>query len=854
MGVHRTNMRNRLISLLLTAAVLLIMPGYPAYAEAAGRQTVERGTPKNPVHHCTKQNDGTDYTDWSYIYFGSYPQTEVAGDALTAEIVGASYDANGDAEVDGEKYRRISKSDTNNDANFGDSAYRYFKWERIRWRVMQKDDDTLFVMADKGLDCKKYNENNVAITWKECTSRDWLNDSFFRTAFGMEEQGAVVEWDVENVPQHGVEGNVTRDKVYFLSSEEAGSPQYGFCESYGTDSASRYLQPSDYAYAMGAYAFTGDNYTGNCYWMLRSSTTGSNGAAIANFNGNIGIIGTIRYWSNCAVAPVLHIDLSSDLWTTEGDDNEHEHDFTKKILTEEYLENQADCTNAATYHYACSICDLKGTETYEEGVPLGHVLEVTDHGDGTHAKVCQRCSLSTEKEAHRGGSGSCVTKRRCEICNAEYGEFDNTVHGEAEVRDVKAATCAEEGYTGNTYCKACDTKLESGQVIPATGEHTWDDGIETKTPNCTEKGEKEYTCAVCGEKKTEEEGEALGHNLEVADNGDGTHSGTCDRCGLSMEREAHRGGSGSCVTKRRCEICNAEYGEFDNTVHGEAEVRDVKAATCAEEGYTGNTYCKACDTKLETGQIIPATGEHTWDDGKVTKSPSCTQNGEKEYACTACDAKRQELFGKFAHNYETILTKATGFSDGSRVEQCVSCGDIKSEKTILHVGAVALKRTSYTYDGKMKKPSVTVKDADGKVINSRNYTVTYEENRKIGNARVTVLMKGDYAGVIFRTFEIVPAGTSISGKVTARNKGFQVKWKKKKSNVTGYEVQYSTSKKFTKKTTVTRSVKKNSVSKLTVKNLDSGKKYYIRMRTYKTVKGKRFCSAWSKSRSVTTGM
>ena len=715
MGVHRTNMRNRLISLLLTAAVLLIMPGYPAYAEAAGRQTVERGTPKNPVHHCTKQNDGTDYTDWSYIYFGSYPQTEVAGDALTAEIVGASYDANGDAEVDGEKYRRISKSDTNNDANFGDSAYRYFKWERIRWRVMQKDDDTLFVMADKGLDCKKYNENNVAITWKECTSRDWLNDSFFRTAFGMEEQGAVVEWDVENVPQHGVEGNVTRDKVYFLSSEEAGSPQYGFCESYGTDSASRYLQPSDYAYAMGAYAFTGDNYTGNCYWMLRSSTTGSNGAAIANFNGNIGIIGTIRYWSNCAVAPVLHIDLSSDLWTTEGDDNEHEHDFTKKILTEEYLENQADCTNAATYHYACSICDLKGTETYEEGVPLGHVLEVTDHGDGTHAKVCQRCSLSTEKEAHRGGSGNCVTKRRCEICNAEYGEFDNTVHGEAEVRDVKAATCAEEGYTGDTCCTACDARLE-------------------------------------------------------------------------------------------------------------------------------------------TGQIIPATGEHTWDDGKVTKSPSCTQNGEKEYACTACDAKRQELFGKFAHNYETILTKATGFSDGSRVEQCVSCGDIKSEKTILHVGAVALKRTSYTYDGKMKKPSVTVKDADGKVINSRNYTVTYEENRKVGNARVTVLMKGDYAGVIFRTFEIVPAGTSISGKVTARNKGFQVKWKKKKSNVTGYEVQYSTSKKFTKKTTVTRSVKKNSVSKLTVKNLDSGKKYYIRMRTYKTVKGKRFCSAWSKSRSVTTGM
>lgn len=64
----------------------------------------------------------------------------------------------------------------------------------------------------------------------------------------------------------------------------------------------------------------------------------------------------------------------------------------------------------------------------------------------------------------------------------------------------------------------------------------------------------------------------------------------------------HRGGSGNCVTKRRCEICNAEYGEFDNTVHGEAEVRDVKAATCAEEGYTGDTCCTACDARLETGR------------------------------------------------------------------------------------------------------------------------------------------------------------------------------------------------------------------------------------------------------------
>ena len=116
----------------------------------------ENRIPTNPVHHCTKQNDGADKTDFSYVYFGNYPQTEVMGSTLTEAITGASYDANGDAWVNGTKYRRISKSDTNYDGCFGDSAYRYFRWEQIKWRVLENDGSALFVMADKGLDCKNY--------------------------------------------------------------------------------------------------------------------------------------------------------------------------------------------------------------------------------------------------------------------------------------------------------------------------------------------------------------------------------------------------------------------------------------------------------------------------------------------------------------------------------------------------------------------------------------------------------------------------------------------------------------------------------------------------------------------------
>ena len=146
------NRTNKCISLLLAAVMLLAIQGIPVLAETVGNDTLEidsekcvpygdaveitgREEPKNPVHHCVK-----DGTDWSYVYFGSYPQTEVTGDALTAAISGASYDTDGDAWVDGIKYHRISKNDTNYNGYFGDSDYRYFKWERIKWRVLKNDE------------------------------------------------------------------------------------------------------------------------------------------------------------------------------------------------------------------------------------------------------------------------------------------------------------------------------------------------------------------------------------------------------------------------------------------------------------------------------------------------------------------------------------------------------------------------------------------------------------------------------------------------------------------------------------------------------------------------------------------
>ena len=283
--------------------------------------SIAGGSPANPVHHCTKQDDGSDTTDWSYVYFGSYPQTEVTGDALTPAITGASYDADGDAWVDGIKYRRISKSDTNSSNYFGYAQYRYFKWERIKWRVLKNNGSTLFLAADKGLDCKDYNDTYTSITWENCTLRSWLNSEFYGTAFSNGEQGAIVTQDVvnEDNPYYNTEGgNDTRDKVYLLSIGEVTNPEYGFCENYSTYSASRRVQASDYAHVRGAATNSG-SYEGNSWWWLRSPGDDTDHAADVYSYGSVISDGDFVNDDCDACVPALHINLSSDLWSLADD-------------------------------------------------------------------------------------------------------------------------------------------------------------------------------------------------------------------------------------------------------------------------------------------------------------------------------------------------------------------------------------------------------------------------------------------------------------------------------------------------------------------------------------------------------
>ena len=169
--------------------------------------------------------------------------------------------------------------------------------------------------------------------------------------------------------------------------------------------------------------------------------------------------------------------------------------------------------------------------------------------------------------------------------------------------------------------------------------------------------------------------------------------------------------------------------------------------------------------------------------------------------------------------------------------------------------SVTLSKAAYTFDGKAKNPSVTVK-AGTKKLTASDYTVTYAKGRKnVGKYAVKVTLKGNYSGSKTVYFKINPKGTTLATS-TAASKAITVKWKKQSAKmastrISGYQIQVATNSKFTKnKKTVT--VKGYSSTSKKVTKLKGKTKYYIRIRTYKTVSGTQYYSPWSKVKTVTT--
>ncbi|MDD4369938.1 MAG: MBG domain-containing protein [Anaerostipes sp.] len=212
---------------------------------------------------------------------------------------------------------------------------------------------------------------------------------------------------------------------------------------------------------------------------------------------------------------------------------------------------------------------------------------------------------------------------------------------------------------------------------------------------------------------------------------------------------------------------------------------------------------------------------HKWSEWKVTKPATYDANGIETRTCSVCKKTETRAIPKLKKITVTSRFKIT------------------------------LSTSTYTYSGGRKTPSVVVKNPQGVTLKKgTNYDVTYAGDRKnVGKYSVKVTFKGSYTGSRTLYFTINPKKTSIKS-LSKGKKSFKAKWSKISTQITGYQLRYSTSSKLKgSKTTTIKGYKKTSI---TVKKLKAKKKYYVQIRTYKKVGSKTYYSAWSKTKKVKT--
>ena len=357
--------------------------------------------------------------------------------------------------------------------------------------------------------------------------------------------------------------------------------------------------------------------------------------------------------------------------------------------------------------------------------------------------------------------------------------------------------------------------------------------VAAKAATCTTAGNSAYyTCDGCDKwfadatgsveitDKTSVKIPAPGHTAGTEWKSDDTnHWHECSRCHDKKDEAAHDYGSDNV-----CDTCG--YYKTVPHTHNLTLVA-AKAATCTEGGKEAYYKCEGCGKFYE--DVL----------------------GTKEIT----DLASWGNIAKIAHTTKQTVTKATPTANGKIVNYCSVCKKTLSTTVIPKASSIKLKATSLTYNGKVRTPKVIVKDRTGKtLVKNTDYTVSYAKGRKyVGKYAVKITFKGKYSGTKTLYFTIKPKATSISS-LKVGSKKFTVKWKKQATQTTGYQVQYSASSKFSKAKTVT--VGKNTTVSKKISKLSGKKKYYVRVRTYKTVKinGKsiRIYSGWSKAKAVTT--
>ncbi len=287
-------------------------------------------------------------------------------------------------------------------------------------------------------------------------------------------------------------------------------------------------------------------------------------------------------------------------------------------------------------------------------------------------------------------------------------------------------------------------------MISGTHSHDFSEG------SCT----VPETCAICGLTQGEASGHTYDDDCDVACNAcdevrtpphswDHACDTDCNLCGTTR-LITHDFITVGCLQETVCRICNTPSGIIPGHIYDNAcdnacnicnQTRKVthkwKAATCKTPA-----TCALC--KATTGKALGHTFTNVCDT-----------------TCDRCKGVRTA-----PHSYKTVVKKATVSANGYIAKQCALCKVVASKKAVYKVSKVTISATKFTYNGKVQRPKVVVKDSQGKNLSSAYYTVTYSSGSKnAGTYKVVVKLKGYYSGSKVFTYKINPAPAS---KVTVK--------------------------------------------------------------------------------------
>ena len=613
---------------------------------------------------------------------------------------------------------------------------------------------------------------------------------------------------------------------------------------------------------------------------------------------------TTVYWrtdlSNTTFSGVLSktqfsVGDSIDFWLY--DDTDYTVEFSdSSMVSVNKLENYANDIRRITFKNGGSLT-VKIYPTYNPSVAKTYKLTCgcTSHtygsavitkqptctSEGTKTKTCTQCGATvTETIAKLSHSytttvvaPTCTvdgyTLHKCSVCGTSYKDNTTKATGHSYGNSVvtKQPTCTSEG-TAIKTCTKCNATVT--ETIPKTS-HKYADTVVA--PTCTADGYTLHKCSVCGTSYKDSTTKATGHSYG---NSVVTKQSTCTSEGTAI---------------KTCTKCNATVTE-KLPAKGHTAVTDKGCpATCTTAGKTDGSHCSVCNTVIKVQTVINATGHKS--SGWITdKAASIGVKGSKHKECTVCKkvletAEIPALSRISISKASVTLSTSTYAYDGKAKKPGVTVKlngkTLKNgtDYTVSYsnntkVGTATVKITgkgNYTgsvsktysiknnfkkatvsgisnksYTGKNITQSITVKYNGKTLKNGTDYTVSYSNNKNIGTATVKIAGKGSYTGTITKTFKINPAKQEIQ-KLTAKSKAFFVDWAQKGS-ATGYEIQYATNSKFTSAKKVTITNKKTD--KTTVSKLSGKKKYYVRVRSYTTVKGTKYYGAWSSVKNVTT--